>query len=94
MNMTNPLCGPPRNISRNAFVFGYLVQDPAHNQTQCSSAALGYFNQSVIDNVNILDTCAASNPATRVNTKVSCQQLGVKASYAAEVEIYSNYPCK
>jgi hypothetical protein len=96
-NASNPLCGPPRFIRRNAFVTGYRVQDTRVKFTACNNASLTAFEQALALWVNSKDPCPDTGPLTnqtRVNVIASCTSTGAVASYVAEVEIYSHYPCR
>jgi hypothetical protein len=93
-NTTNFLCGPPRVLRRNSFVFGYQVQIPstsATSTTPCNNVSLEAFKAAVIAQVNSKDPCPDNK---NVNVTVQCDQSGPKAFYEAAVEIYSHYPCR
>lgn len=88
----NALCGPPRKIGRNAFVIGFIIRDPASNETKCSDKLLKAFKDAMEVNVNSKDTCKGVNN-TRVVIEATCTQDGKKTLLDAAVEIFSYYPC-
>lgn len=90
-NKTQPLCGPPRKLSRNNFIIGFNVQDPLSTTgTPCNATVLAAFKQAMIQQVNSKDLCVNQT----VDVKVACDPVGSFAQYGAEITIFSYYPCR